>query len=163
MRKISLTQNKFAIVDNVDYQFLSQFKWRVLNSQNEKYYAVREIHDCMLNGKKIRHCEHMSRVVLERKLGIKLRKDQIVDHINRIPCDNRRSNLRISNSYLNSKNHDIHKNNTSGVNGVYFNKEKRKYHARITNNYKVYRLGYFKDIEDARKARKEAEELYWKI
>ena len=51
--------------------------------------------------------------------------------------------------------------NTSGTRGVYWNKEKKKFHARITFKNKTYCLGYYDKKEDAAKARKQAEEEIW--
>lgn len=49
------------------------------------------------------------------------------------------------------------KNNTSGVKGVYWDREREKWVAQIEFQGKNYRLGRFNDIEDAAAARKEAE------
>lgn len=53
-------------------------------------------------------------------------------------------------------------NNKSGVKGVYFHKQKQKWCAVIGYRRKQINLGYFKDINDAITARKEAEEKYFK-
>jgi hypothetical protein len=50
------------------------------------------------------------------------------------------------------------KRNQSGVKGVFWNKHRGKWEARIGFQGKVYKLGVFEFIEDAAKARKEAEE-----
>lgn len=49
-------------------------------------------------------------------------------------------------------------NNSLGYKGVYYNKKQKKYLAQIRCRYKLYHLGYFEKIEDAIKARKQAEE-----
>ena len=54
----------------------------------------------------------------------------------------------------------VSEKNTSGMKGVHFHKNKNKWHSQITISGKKLHLGYFTDIEDAIKARKEAEELY---
>lgn len=48
--------------------------------------------------------------------------------------------------------------NTSGVNGVYQNRRNGKWNAQITFKGKTYYLGSYGKIEDAAKARKQAEE-----
>ncbi|WP_252227992.1 AP2 domain-containing protein [Clostridium sp. ZBS3] len=53
-------------------------------------------------------------------------------------------------------------NNTSGVTGVYWNAQKHKWYAKIKFRQKQIHLGYFEYKEDAMKARKEAEEKYFK-
>ena len=49
------------------------------------------------------------------------------------------------------------KNNTSGINGVSWNKRRQRWCVRVSFKGKSYFLGEYKDIEDAAKARKEAE------
>lgn len=61
---------------------------------------------------------------------------------------------------INSK--KIRKNNTSGINGVYWDKKLKKYRVRIHFKNKSIALGCYKTLEEARKARKEAEEKYFK-
>lgn len=55
----------------------------------------------------------------------------------------------------------IQSNNTSGYKGVCWNKKSNKWYAQIRVNKKRIHLGSFTNIEDAIKARKEAEEKYW--
>lgn len=83
------------------------------------------------------------------------------DHINGDKLDNRKCNLRICTQADNSKNKKIPKNNTSGHKGVCWNKSAKKWIAYIGKNKKLYNLGSFEYIEDAIKARKEAEEKYF--
>lgn len=61
---------------------------------------------------------------------------------------------------INPKN--LRKNNTTGVNGVYWDKKLKKYRAKINFKGKNINLGCFKDLKEAKKARKEAEEKYYK-
>lgn len=53
---------------------------------------------------------------------------------------------------------NLSKNNTSGATGVYFDKSKNKWIARITFKGKIYHLGSFSNKQDAINARKNAEE-----
>ena len=87
--------------------------------------------------------------------------DFVVDHINHNPLDNRKSNLRICKQIDNTHNSKIRRNNTSGVTGVQWMKDKNKWRASIEiNNQKKY-LGDFENIQDAIDARREAEEKYF--
>lgn len=52
------------------------------------------------------------------------------------------------------------KNNSSGANGI--SVINGKYRVRIQANKKLLHLGYFNNLEDAIKVRKEAEEKYFK-
>lgn len=84
----------------------------------------------------------------------------VIDHINRIKLDNRKENLRVVTHRVNTINVDRYKNNHSGYKGV--TKVDYGYIATITvNREKVY-LGFYKDINDAIKARQEAEIKYHK-
>lgn len=90
--------------------------------------------------------------------------DKVVDHKNRKPNDNRKNNLRVCTEAENMRNLSIAKNNKTCVTGVFKVKLKKKgyrYVAEITVNYKRKYLGYFKNFEDAIKARKEAELKYF--
>ena len=80
-----------------------------------------------------------------------------IDHINGNRIDNRLINLREADQLENMKNVCIQKSNTSGFVGVSWNKAKNAWDARIECNKKIYRLGRFKNKEDAIRARKDAE------
>ena len=84
--------------------------------------------------------------------------DQI-DHINRVRHDNRLSNLRAVSGSENCRNRKLIASNTSGVCGVGWDKESRKWAAIIKVNGKQRRLGRFKSFNDAVAARKEAENM----
>lgn len=56
----------------------------------------------------------------------------------------------------------LNKNNTCGVKGVYFDKDRSMYLASITFKRKNIYLGRFTTLKDAINARKEAEEKYFK-
>lgn len=90
-------------------------------------------------------------------------KNSIVDHINGDSLDDRKSNLRKATNQQNSMNHGKSINNTSGVCGVSWNKDKQRWKAYIAVNRKQIHLGYFKEdeFELAVKARKEAELKYF--
>ena len=81
--------------------------------------------------------------------------DQI-DHLNGAKHDNRISNLRVVTQEDNNRNKPMHKNNTSGVNGVYWNKLNKKWQAYINVNGRQKHLGLFATIEAAAVARAEA-------
>lgn len=53
------------------------------------------------------------------------------------------------------------KNNTSGVKGVYWNTREKIWIAKIGVKGKSITLGRFKSLDDAKKARKDAEEKYF--
>lgn len=75
-----------------------------------------------------------------------------IDHINHDRGDNRIDNLRECNDSTNQANRRISSNNTSGYKGVYWNKFKESWEARIKKDGKSYNLGYYDDKDDAHKA-----------
>lgn len=86
---------------------------------------------------------------------------ELVDHINRNKKDNRRCNLRNTNKSVNAFNCNVRKNNTSGVTGVWYRKDIKRWAAEIKADYKKICLGTFKKFEDAVRARKAAERQYY--
>jgi hypothetical protein len=56
----------------------------------------------------------------------------------------------------------LSKRNKSGVKGVHWDERRGKWEARLGFQGKVYKLGFYEFIEDAAKARREAEEQYHK-
>lgn len=89
-----------------------------------------------------------------------------VDHINGDRGDNRWENLRAVDNMENHRNLRKRSTNTSGVVGVIFRpkggygKKTDRYIANITVNYETKFLGCFDTLEEAAKARKEAEIKY---
>lgn len=132
MKKIKLTQGKYALVDDEDYEYLNQWKWYFHSTG----YAVR---NCYKNGH--RH------IKLHRFLLSAGKKE--IDHINGNRLDNRKKNLRRVFRKQNVWNSKKWKNKTSSK-GVDFTRN--KWRARIGKNWKSIHLGYFKTEKEARKA-----------
>ncbi len=142
---VQLTKGFHAIVDEADFDDLSQFNWCVrLRWSNPALtpYADRRYID--ENG---RQCmEAMHRRVLP---GI-----PIIDHINGNGLDNRRTNLRAATHSQNLRNlARPPRNNTSGYIGVSFHKGARKYRAYICVNRKVIYVGWSTDPAEAARRR----------
>lgn len=74
---------------------------------------------------------------------------KMIDHINGNRLDNRIENLRPANECKNSQNASMSKNNTSGIKGVYFDKNRQKWSAEVGANNKRHRLGRFSTKFDA--------------
>lgn len=82
---------------------------------------------------------------------------ELLDHINRDRTDNRLSNLRLSDKFLNRQNSPAPITSTSGIKGVNWNKVLGKWHARISLNNRRYHLGWFDTADAAATARAAAE------
>jgi hypothetical protein len=78
-----------------------------------------------------------------------------VDHINNIRCDNRLENLRWATFVENAQNVKLLNVNKSGVKGVFFDNIRNKWKVGITINGKSKHIGYYTNIEDAKKARRQ--------
>jgi len=141
MKKILLTQGKYALVDDSDYDFLNKWKW-CANKLGNTYYAVRNSPRIKGKGKTIL----MHRVIMDLSIGME------VDHIDGDGLNNQRKNLRVCTHLQNLKNRGIPKGNKSGYKGVSFYKRVKKWVAFIGVNGKNIGLGYFLTKEDAYKA-----------
>ena len=135
MREIALTQNKFTIVDDEDYDYLSQWNWYY-----NRGYAARA--GMTSTGMLV----YLHRDLMSPPDGMQ------VDHINRNSLDNRRSNLRICSQTENRRNQSKYSNNTSGYKGVSWDKAAGKWSVSIRINSKLIKIGRFDDIVDAAKA-----------
>ncbi len=90
----------------------------------------------------------------ERKRGITCSKN---GHLRKITNFDKFEGTRIRN--LNAK---LRKDNSTGVKGVCFVKKTSKYVAYIRIKNRRIHLGYFDTLSEASKARKEAEDRYFK-
>lgn len=83
-----------------------------------------------------------------------------IDHINRNRSDNRMVNLRLASSQENSRNLPLSKANKTGITGVFWNRSKGKWEAKIKVHYKDVLLGRFNNLFEACCARRSAEIKY---
>lgn len=83
------------------------------------------------------------------------------DHINRKRNDNTRNNLREATFSENCQNRSLRYDNTSGVSGVYFDKNRNKWIANLFLNGKMIYCKTFTNREDAINARLKAEKQYY--
>jgi hypothetical protein len=82
------------------------------------------------------------------------------DHINGNGLDNRRSNIREATGKQNARNCARPVHNTSGVKGVSWHSQRRKWAASICVNKRAVHVGLFNSKEDAAKARDAAATKY---
>lgn len=131
MKKIPITNEKYAIVDDVDFHYLKQFSWYLSSD-----YATRKV-----MGKALK----MHREIMQAK------PDQLVDHVNRNRLDNRRSNLRFCTRSQNAMNKKRTIKNSTGLKGVTFDVSARKinYYAKIKKGPWTLKWGPFWTAEMA--------------
>lgn len=75
-----------------------------------------------------------------------------VDHINSNRTDNRICNLREATKSQNMINTKLRKNNKSGIKGISWRKDLKKWHARLTIDKKIICIGNFFNLNDAKLA-----------
>ena len=86
--------------------------------------------------------------------------ENFIDHINQDRYDNRWENLRDASQEENTQNAKLHRDNKSGIHGVFYLKGKGKWRAtigRTSGDYGYEYLGQFGDFFSACCARKSAE------
>lgn len=142
LRKYKGITSAYVIVDDEDYEELNQHRWFL----DYNGYVVRG------TGR--------DRIYMHREI-MEYPKKGVVDHVNRSKTDNRRSNLRICSIKENVRNAGLSKNSTSGINGVSYRKDRKRWRAYITVNRKQLSLGNFKTKEEAQVARQEGERRLW--
>lgn len=138
--------NKEFYFDLEDYDKIKDYCWYE-RKKSGSYYALSAR---ALGTRKI--------VVMHKILGF-IRPD----HISRNPLDNRKENLREANSQENARNHKLASNNKSGFIGVCWLKQCNKWRAYIKINHNTKSLGEFINIEQAIKARLNAELKYFGV
>ncbi|HUW14188.1 MAG TPA: HNH endonuclease, partial [Anaerolineae bacterium] len=141
---IPLTQNKVAIVDDADFEWLNQWKW-CAHKERAGYYAIRGI---WINGK--------TRRVYMHRLILNLPPDMQTDHINGNGLDNRRLNLRVCTQSQNNANRRKWVSCSSQYKGITWDKLRGKWQARINLNGEQKHLGRFDDEHEAAVAYNEA-------
>lgn len=147
MREILLSQGRYTIVDDADYERLNQFKWCFNNG-----YAVRNIKN--MNSKY--RIVLMHREILNAPVGI------FSDHINGDKLDNRRGNLRLCTQQQNNRNITRPRShNRLGIKGVRFLENRNRFSARIVVDKKEIHLGSFSSMRFAEEAYQEAEKRYF--
>lgn len=136
-----VNQEKPALVDDDDFEYLSQFRWYA-RTQDGVVYAIMT-KPPTVGGK--RPTLYMHRMVTDAP------DDKFVDHINHDVFDNRKENLRLVNNQQNCFNR--RSTNPLGYKGVFQRKEKRyskpRYRSYINVDGKRINLGTYGTPEEA--------------
>jgi hypothetical protein len=147
MKKIALNQGKFALIDNEDFERISQYHWcfdgrYVIANPSKPKNIIKRI--------------YLHRLIMNTIDGFE------TDHINRNKLDNRKINLRVCTHIENSQHKILY--NKYGYKGISFMKENgrtKKWRSRIKVNTKEILLGYFLTAEKAAKAYNNAATKYF--
>lgn len=130
-----------ALVDKEDIGLVTRYKWH------------------------LKSCGHVATRRPEDNKQINLHKFLVpgkqLDHKNRNKLDNRKSNIRECSSSLNNFNKDLLPYNTSGIAGVIWHKYRQKWEVNIMKDKNRIHIGLFKNFDNAIRARRTAEQLYF--
>lgn len=137
VKKIKLTQGKYALVDAKNFEELNRYKW---------YYGGRgyAIRFSISKGKR--------KLIIMHRVINKTPKNKDTDHINGDKLDNRECNLRNCNEIQNQANSKITVAGTSKYRGVSFwlkHGKHPRYRASIKYKGKTYNLGDYIKEKDA--------------
>lgn len=123
-------------VDIEDLDVVKEYHW-IKNSRG--YYVA--------------HNRNTDKTIRLHRLILNPPSDKVVDHINHDISDNRKSNLRVCTCAENAWN--------SKYNGYRWDNSLKKWRVVITVNGKVITVGCFLSEQEAKAARKAAEQLHW--
>ncbi len=136
---IKLTQGKFAIVDDIDYEKLSRFMWQAAKKKYKKVvygFTVQRSCRCPFNQK---------RTIFMHRQIMSCPRGKVVDHIDHNPLNNQRTNLRICSKGKNNLNKLPYAKGSSKYKGVSWHYPLRKWRSQIQLNNQRHSLGYFID------------------
>lgn len=132
MKTIPLTQNKVALVDDADYDFLMQWKWRAAKNRRS-WHAMSNRHKS--EGLGVASI-YMHRIILSPPATLQ------VDHVSGDGLDNRRTNMRIVTHGINGANRTHQQSRIYNLPmGVWMNG--KKFAAGIRINGHRHHLGTF--------------------
>lgn len=123
---IPLSQGKYTMVDNEDFEKLKDFNWSIINKVYVENREFGQIHRYIMNAP----------------------DNMLVDHKDGNPLNNRRSNLRLANHQQNMWN----SKGRVGLKGVTLRKDTNRWSASITKDGVSYILGCFATEEEAGRA-----------
>lgn len=138
MKKIKTTREKFALIDDEDYEKVKQYRW-FITGKKARYVVAR------INEKFI---------YLHHLIMGKPEKGSVIDHRNGDPYDNQKNNLRICTHSQNRGNSKKNRNGASEFKGVVIRNRrgKKRITAQIKFTAKSMYLGDFKTEVDAARA-----------
>jgi len=151
MKQIPLTQGKFALVDDEDFERVNQFKWQA-HCERSIWYTLRSLP--RREGKRL--------VMRLHRLILNAPPNMQVDHINGNGLDNRKENLRLCTHSQNNWNR-IKKRGSSKFKGVHWHKVGKQWSSQICYNRKKIYLGLFQDPATAAKVYDDAAKKYFGV
>ncbi len=145
MKTIPLTQGRFALVDDEDYDIASRHTWCAVRvRKTETWYAQTHIGSSLVRM----HVFLMGQI-----------PGTIIHHHDHNGLNNQKSNLKRTTHQNNMAHSKKRRDNTSGFKGVYWDKVNRKWVAQLGFNKGF--IGRFSTILEAAQAYDEAAKNKW--
>ena len=157
MKKIKLTQGRYALIDDEDYPYLSRFNWMLNKKKREIMGSVYEYeYACkMIQRNKIQIMVYMYEFLIEAI------NYECVVFKNKNTLDYRKSNLGLVSYGVRGTMAKKRKGTYSKYKGLTYRPKKKIFEVRICKDKKTYYLGKFKSEKKAAIAyNKKAKELY---
>lgn len=131
--------------------------WKVRRSSNARIGDEAGHIYCDIWGKRYRRVKINGKLIRVHRIIYEMFKGSIpakiqIDHKDGDGTNNRIENLRLATNSENGKNRKIHRNNTSGLKGVFWYKNRSKWRSTIQVDGKRVHLGYFSTKEEAHNA-----------
>lgn len=145
---ITKAGDKFGF-DLEDFDLVKKYSW----SKSGNYF--------MAYDKQLKKNIYLHRLIMDVYKQKSNYQNDIVHHITHNTSDNRKINLELVSTQENLRYPKKQSRNISGCTGVTWNSTLKKWQAIIGFNYKNIMLGMFNSVEDAIKARKQAELDLW--
>lgn len=95
---IPLTKGHKTLVDDGDFEWLSQYRWSALSRPDGSVHAITRVRVSDMGRKGGWKTFYMHRMITNASAG------KVVDHVDRNPLNNQRSNLRVCAQRDNSRN-----------------------------------------------------------
>jgi hypothetical protein len=134
MKTVELSKGYATLVDDADFEAVSEHSWHVLIPRSGTPYAVGYV-----NGVR----ERLHRWLMKAPKGVE------VDHENTDGLDNQRGNLRLATSSQNQHNKRAYRTNTSGYKGVSLDRRNGRWYAKLAVNGVQHNLGLHDTPEEA--------------
>lgn len=133
VKQIPLTQGKFALIDDPDFQSVSEHKWFAV-TDGWNWYAARKVK---------KQQQRLHNFLMEPPPGVR------IDHRDGNGLNCQRRNMRISTHAQNQQNRRSKNPHTSRFKGVSWRKSHKRWVAQIRVDRQVVYLGLFEREEDA--------------